>query len=103
MAVEKSPPAKIRYVDLPDLAETFADSLHTMVWDGQTLRVEFCVNRYPELASGAKAEASRYPACRLVLTPAVAVDLFNRLQQTMDTLTKAGVVSQKTPQPTPSA
>jgi hypothetical protein len=74
-----------------------------MVWDGQTLRVEFCVTRFPDQAASSTKEAQRYPACRLVMTSAVAVDLFNRLQQTMTALAQAGVV-QKNPSasvPTP--
>jgi hypothetical protein len=91
MAVQQQQSLPVRYMETADLRETFADSLHTMVWDGQTLRMEFCVTRYPEAASG--SEAKRYPACRLVLTAPVATDLFNRLNQTMAALSQAGVVS----------
>jgi hypothetical protein len=100
MAVHQQQSLPVRYVETADLRETFADSLHTMVWDGQTLRIEFCVTRYPEAAS--EAEAKRYPACRLVLTAPVATDLFNRLNQTMAALTQAGVVSQRKPEAKPS-
>jgi hypothetical protein len=101
MAVHQQQSLPARYVETADLPETFADSLHTMVWDGQTLRVELCVTRYPDAATGA-GEAKRYPACRLVLTAPVAVDLYNRLNQTMAALTQAGVVSQKKTEATPS-
>jgi len=97
MAVQQQQSLPVRYMETADLRETFADSLHTMVWDGQTLRIEFCVTRYPDGASG--GEAKRFPACRLVLTAPVAADLFNRLNQTMATLTQAGVVSQRKPEP----
>lgn len=103
MAVHQQQPPPSRYVDLPDLAETFADSIHAMVWDGQTLRVEFCATRFPDTAATPPLEAKRYPACRLVLTSAAAVDLFNRLQQTMTALAQAGVVSQQKTQPLGSA
>ena len=84
----------LRYVELPDLPETFADSVHTMVWDGQTLRVEFCVTRYPDAASASTAaEAKRYPACRLVLTSPGVAALYNRLQQTVTALAEAGVIA----------
>jgi hypothetical protein len=99
MAVQQQQPGPARYVDRPDLPETFADSLHTMVWDGQTLRIEFCVTRFPEAAAG--TEAKRYPACRLVLSASVAADLFNRLNQTMAALSQAGIVSQKQVEPQP--
>ena len=98
MTVQQQQQLTSRYVDLPDLAETFADSIHMMVWDGQMLRVEFCVTRFPESASAAP-EAKRHPCCRLVLTSAATVDLFNRLQQTMTALKQAGAVSQQATQP----
>jgi hypothetical protein len=85
----------IRYMDAPDLSETFADSVHNMVWDGQTLRIEFCVTRYPERAADKDAEARRYPACRLVLTAPGVAALFNRLQQTVAALSEAGVIGKQ--------
>jgi hypothetical protein len=91
---------QIRYVDLPDLRETFADSIHTMVWDGQALRVEFCVARFADPA--AQAEAQRYPACRLVLSAAAAADLANRLQQTMAALRGAAPAAAAPEQRKPS-
>jgi hypothetical protein len=104
MAIQQQPLASARFVDLPNLSETFADSIHTMVWDGQTVRVEFCVTRFPDQAASSNNEAQRYPVSRLVMTSALAVDLFNRLQQTMAALAQAGVV-QKTPPvpPTPAS
>ena len=97
MAVHQQQSLPVRYIETADVQETFADSLHTMVWDGQTLRIEFCVTRYPEAASG--SEAKRYPACRLVLTAAVAIDLFNRLNQTMAALSQARIVSSRKAEP----
>lgn len=93
-------PMPIRNVDAPGLAETFADSVHNMVWDGQTLRVEFCVTRYPE-APSADAEAKRIPVCRLVMTAPAVAALFNRLQQTVAALSEAGVISKQPQQPPP--
>src|SRR3954463_2074803 len=92
MAVSQQTPTKITHVDRPDLGETFADSVHSMVWDGQTVRVELCVTRYPDAPSAA-AEAHRYPVCRLVLTPQAVADLSNRLQQTMLVLMQSGILS----------
>jgi hypothetical protein len=74
------------YVDRPDLPEIFADSLHTIVWDGHSLRLELCVTRYQNEPSTAAAEARRHPVARLVLTPALAADLTQRLQQTMQAI-----------------
>ena len=39
---------KFEFVDLPDVAETFADSVHSSIFDGQNLRIVFCVSRFEE-------------------------------------------------------
>jgi hypothetical protein len=91
MTVSQQNPAKITHVDRPDLGETFADSVQSMVWDGQTVRAELCVTRYPD-APGTSAEAHRYPVCRLVLTPPAIVELSSRLQQVMLVLMQTGVL-----------
>ena len=36
-------PATIRYLDRADMVETFADSITGLIFDGQTLRIEFGV------------------------------------------------------------
>lgn len=96
--------ATIRYVDRPEVLETFADSITGVVFDGQTLRVEFAVTRLDEVKTGAPVTGRRYPACRVVLPPGAAIDLINRMQQIAAALTQAGVV-RPTPRPgeTPQA
>ena len=79
--VERQPPA-IRYVDRADLPETFADSITSLVFDGQTLRIEFGVTRFDEMKPNSQITGRRYPACRLVLPPGAASELIARLQQT---------------------
>ncbi len=85
-------PATVRYLDRADMVETFADSVTGLIFDGQTLRIEFGVTRFDEVKAGAPITGRRYPACRLVLPPAAAVDLINRMQQIATALTQAGVV-----------
>src|SRR5437660_855236 len=63
MAIQQQQSGPARYVDLPDLTETFADSVHTMVWDGQTLRIEFCVTRFPEAAPAAANPDVAFEGC----------------------------------------
>jgi hypothetical protein len=98
MAVQQQQLPRARYVDRADPAETFADSIHNMFWDGSTVRIEFCVTRYPAQAASAETPPEQHPACRLVLTAPVAAELFNRLQQTMNALTQAGIVAPRKPQ-----
>lgn len=87
----RQPPA-IRYVDRADMVETFADSVTGLIFDGQTLRIEFGVTRFDDVKANTQITGRRYPACRLVLPPAAAVDLINRMQQIATALTQAGVV-----------
>jgi hypothetical protein len=91
-AAADRPAAQIRYLDRADMEETFADSISGLIFDGQTLRIEFAVTRFDEMKANAPITGRRYPACRLVLPPAAAVDLINRMQQIATALTQAGVV-----------
>src|SRR5271156_5769952 len=83
--------ATIHYVDR-DVAETFADSITGLLFDGQTLRIEFGVTRLDDVKPGAPLSGRRYPACRVVLPPAAAVELINRMQQIAAALAQAGLV-----------
>jgi hypothetical protein len=85
-------PAAVRYLDRAEMEETFADSITGLIFDGQTLRIEFGVTRYDEMKANSPISGRRYPACRLVLPPAAAVDLINRIQQIATAMTQAGVV-----------
>lgn len=88
------PSASIRYLDRADMVETFADSITGLMFDGQTLRIEFGVTRFDDVKPNAPITGRRYPACRLVLPPAAAVDLINRMQQIAAALKQAGLVRQ---------
>jgi len=89
----------IRYVDRPDMPETFADSIASTYFDGQTLRIEFTVTRVDETASVAPMTARRFPVRRIVVPAPAGIDLINRLNQIGATLAQAGVVK-PTPRPT---
>jgi hypothetical protein len=84
--------ATLRYLDRADLAETFADCVTSLMFDGQTLRIELGVTRFDEMKTNTPISGRRYPACRIVLPPAAAVDLINRMQQIAAALAQAGVV-----------
>jgi hypothetical protein len=85
------PTASIRYVDRPDCEETFADSITGMFFDGQTLRIEFGVTRVDDAKPNVALTGRRYPACRLVLSPAAAIDLVNKMQQIATALAQSGL------------
>jgi hypothetical protein len=84
--------ASVRYLDRADMAETFADCVTGLVFDGQTLRIEFGVTRLDEVRPNTPITGRRYPACRVVLPPAAAVELINRMQQVANALTQSGMV-----------
>ena len=93
----------IRQIDRPDVAETFADSVINLIFDGQSLRIEFGVTRLDEVKPNAPITGRRYTACRLVLPPAAAIDLINRMQQIGAALTQAGVAKPATRPPESTA
>ena len=68
---ERSAPT-IRYLDRAEMEETFADSISGLIFDGQTLRIEFAVTRFDEVKPNTAITGRRYPACRLVLPPGSA-------------------------------
>lgn len=93
MAKEPQAQMKYQYVDRPEVAETFADFVHRIQFDGQTLRFEFCVTRIEDQPSGGGGPVgTRSPSCRLVLPPVAAVDLMNKMQQITASLIKAGIL-----------
>jgi hypothetical protein len=88
----------LRYIDRPECAETFADSIGHLSFDGQSLRIEFAVTRMDDTKPNTPLTGRRYPAVRLVLPPGAAVELINRMQQIAAALTQAGVLRQNPPQ-----
>lgn len=89
-APQQRQPATIRYIDRPDVTETFADAISGLLFDGQTLRIEFGVTRLDEVKPNAPITGRRYPVCRLALPPNAAIDLINRMQQVGAALGQAG-------------
>ena len=92
--------ATVRYVDRPECQEVFADSVTQVYFDGQSLRLEFGVTRLDEIKAGTPITGRRYPAQRMVLSPAAAVDLINRMQQVANAMAQAGMIK-TSPQPAP--
>jgi len=82
--------ASIRYIDRPELEEHFADAVTGLIYDGQALRMEFGVTRFDEIKPNAPITGRRYPSCRVVLSPAAAIDLINRMQQIAAALAQSG-------------
>ena len=99
----KQPQVQYEYIDRPEVSETFADFVQRIQFDGQTLRIEFCVSRLEDQKPNEPASGKRYPACRLVLSGAAAIDLMNKMQQITQGLIKAGVLKAEVPEKAPEA
>ena len=105
MASIPAPPPKKpepKYVDLPSIGETFADSIRSIGFDGQTWRIELTVTRLDAelLLKGAKQieEAQfQYPACRLVLPMQAGLELINKLTQTATAMEAQGLLKKNEP------
>jgi hypothetical protein len=85
---------KFHYQDMPNLGETFADSIGSWSFDGSTLRMELLVSRLDALKPGDPATGRAVPVCRLVLTTAAAVELIRASGQITSALMQAGVLRQ---------
>ena len=95
--------AKLRYHDRPELAETFADSIRSCVFDGQNARVEFTVGRFEDPGALGIIEGKQVPVCRLVLNAPAMLELFNRLGQLTESMRKAGLIKVNPPGEAPKA
>jgi hypothetical protein len=94
---------RLRYQDRHDLAETFADSIRSCVFDGQLMRIEFTVSRFDDPGALGVLEGRTVPACRLVLNRTAMADLFSRLGQLSNVLKQAGVVAEQDAAKQPTA
>lgn len=94
----KLPESQIRYMDRPEISETFVDSLGVVTFDGNT-RLELCATRLDPPKPPDPPTARQYPVCRLVMTPETTVALFNQLQNIMNLLQQAGLVTKQEGQP----
>jgi hypothetical protein len=66
IGTQKAPATtEVRYIDRPDLAETFADSINSVTFDGQSMRIELGVTRLDDVKPNTPFTGRRYPAARL--------------------------------------
>jgi hypothetical protein len=77
MAPPKTPPARRRYIDRPEVPEAFADGVERITYDGSTLRMEFVVVRQDEEGGDLWA----YTSARVVLTLNGMNDLFDKIDR----------------------
>ena len=90
---------KFTYVDRPEIPETFVDVVEKMLFDGQVLRLEFCVSRLDEPRPSVPPSSKKVTAARLVMTPNGALDLFGKLQPLIAMWQQQGLIKQNPPMP----
>jgi hypothetical protein len=90
---QPNPRFVLRYVDRPEISETFADSAEKMFFDGNTLRLEFTVTRFDDPKPPAAPTGRKCTACRLVLSQEGALDLINKMFTLRDQLIKRGILT----------
>ena len=93
------PEEQIRYIDRPEIPETFVDHLSLIALDGPIARIELCVTRMDEPKQSNPPTARRYPVCRLVMTPELIIALSNQLNNLMSHLQKGGLITKKEGKP----
>jgi hypothetical protein len=92
MSGEKSPKIELRYEDVPELKETFADSLGQWHFDGSTLRIDFLVTRFDPPKSPDARSGRKLPVCRLVLPASGAADLLNQCRRITAAIEQASTI-----------
>jgi len=82
MTMQNQPPGNgvptLTYVERPEIAETYADFLETVVFDGASVRMEFVVHRFDRPSEGVPS-GRKVTAARLVLPMSGAANLASQL------------------------
>ena len=81
-----------RYVDRPEVSETYADSVEEIIFDGIVLKIDLATVRWDDVTPPKKPSGKRVTSCRLVLSANGALELANRLTQIMQALEKTGAI-----------
>ena len=92
------PEDEIRYVDLPDILDTFVDSIGISTLIEGVVRVELCATRLERSTGKTKTpNAIRYPVCRLALSPSATLKLHEQLGLMIKGLVESGVLKKAEP------
>jgi hypothetical protein len=95
--MSNNPKFEIRYIDLPEISETFADSIGPISINGEATRIELQITRLDEPKPDKQPSARKHPACRLVMPTSVCLELYNQLHGMITHLEKQGVFKRNPP------
>jgi hypothetical protein len=85
---------QLKYVDRPEIFETFADSCARMTLEGFNGKLEFVVNRMDDPKPSAPPTGRALTALRLVLPVPGILDLHAKLTQLIGALQAQGMLTQ---------
>ena len=77
---------KVPYQDLPGIGHIFADTVQQLTFTGQVAHVTLAVTRHEDPQQAGSAQAKRYTAARLVLTPQLVLALHNELTKVVEAI-----------------
>lgn len=93
----KLPDKQIRYIDRPELAETFVDSIGMVNMNNGIGSIELCVTRFDKLEPPKPVTAKKYPVARIVITPQALIELHQNLAKFMAVMEKEGIIKIEQP------
>jgi len=80
------------HFDRPEVGETFADRVVSVIFDGNVVRMEFAVSRYEQGKSGEPMKEWSYTAARVVLSLRGAVEMLNQMHRLRAALEEKGLL-----------
>jgi hypothetical protein len=81
------------YIDRPEVAEVYADSLYNLTYDGRNLRLEFAVFRNESPQGDQPPATWAYTACRVVLSGPGMIDLLHKMARLQRKLADEGILN----------
>lgn len=92
-----------KLADLPEVPETFGDSIRAVWFDGSTFRLQVDVVRLDDAATaGATMATTQFPSCRLVLSAAAGIALLDKLGALAKELEANGTLKRLPPSQAPT-
>jgi len=92
-----------KLADIPEIRETFGDSIRGVWFDGSTWRIQVDVIRIDDATvGGGTPSTTQYPSARLVLSAAAGIALLDRLNQLSKELEANGTLKRLPPSQAPT-
>ena len=81
------------YKDDPAVQEVSADSLELLSFNGQFAHLTLTVTRLEETLEGEEQKGTRSTAARLVMSPNLLTNLYNKMSQLVSAMEQKGMVT----------